>query len=117
MKIFIGVDSPTLNGKIAKRFGHADYYLIYDSDNENLDVNSNSSHDEKHTILFEAINKGVKVFIVGNIGPHAFQILNKNGVKIYLARKMTAQVAIDKLIIGELELLTEPTVKKSMHHH
>lgn len=117
MKIFIGTDTPELNGKVAKRFGHADYYLNYDSDSENFEVISNSEHDEKHTILFDAVNNGIETFIVGNVGPHAFQILNRNGVKIYLARKITANEAINKLLNNELELLTEPTVKKSMHHH
>lgn len=117
MKIFIGCDTPDLNGQIAKRFGHAKYYLVYETDSQQLDVIVNSEHDEKHQMLFDAINDGIKYFIVGNIGPHAFEILKSGDAKIFVARKMSAQEAIKKLESGELELLTEPTVKKSMHKH
>lgn len=117
MKIFIGTDSPELTGKIAKRFGHANYYLTYDSESKNMEVIENKEHDEKHQILFDAIRNNVKVFIIGNIGPHAFEILSTGNVKTYLARKMTVEQALQKLGLNELELLTEPTVKKSMHQH
>lgn len=117
MKIFIGADSPELTSKVAKRFGHADYYLIYNTVSKILDVIANIEQDEKHEILFDAITKGVEIFIVGNIGPHAFEILNGANVKIYLARKMTIEEALSKLENNELELLTEPTVKQSMYQH
>ncbi len=117
MKIFIGADSPELTSKIAKRFGHANYYLTYDSESKNFEVIGNKEHDEKHQILFDAIHNNVKVFIVGNIGPHAFKILKEGNVKTYLARQMTVEEALQKLEINELEFLTEPTVKKSMHQH
>lgn len=117
MTIFIGTDTAELNGNLAKRFGHTAFYLIYDTESKTHQAISNTEHDDKHSILAEVINKGVEVFIVGNIGPHAFSLLNRGGIKVYLARKMTAEEAINKLAIGELELLTEPTVKKSMHKH
>jgi len=117
MKIFIGTDTAELSSKIAKRFGHANYYIIYNTESKGFEVSSNEEHDEKHSILSEAIGKGVEAFIVGNIGPHAFSILDGDGIKVYLARQMTAEEALNKLVNGELKLLTEPTIKKSMHHH
>jgi predicted Fe-Mo cluster-binding NifX family protein len=115
MKIFIGCDSSDLTGKISKRFGHANYYLIYDTDSKKSEILVNSEHDEKHEFLLNAINDGVELFIVGNIGPHAFGIINTGNTKVYLARKMTATEALEKFEKNELELLSEPTVKKSMH--
>jgi len=117
MKIFIGTDTAELNGMVAKRFGHTAFYLIYDTESKTYEAISNTEHDEKHSILAEVIKKGVEVFIVGNIGPHAFSLLKRGDIKVYLARKMTAAEALSKLANEELELLTEPTVKKSMHHH
>lgn len=117
MKIFIGADSPELTSKIAKRFGHANFYLIFNQQAKDIEVISNSEHDEKHQILIDAVNNGVETFVVGNIGPHAFNILKKENIKIYLARKMTVKEAIEKLEKSELESLTEPTVKKSIDHH
>ncbi|MCP5062294.1 MAG: dinitrogenase iron-molybdenum cofactor biosynthesis protein [Ignavibacteriae bacterium] len=117
MKIFIGTDTAELNGMVAKRFGHTAFYIIYDTESKTHQAISNTEHDDKHSILAEVINMGVEVFIVGNIGPHAFSLLNRGGIKVYLAGKMTAEEALNKLANEELELLTEPTIKKSMHHH
>ena len=117
MKIFIGTDLPELTGKISKRFGHAVYYLLYNTENQEFDVINNPEDDEEHQILVEALDKGAEIFIVGNIGPHAFEILSNGNAKTYLARKMTAGEALDRLNNNELELLTGPTVKQSFHNH
>ncbi|MEE9430909.1 MAG: NifB/NifX family molybdenum-iron cluster-binding protein [Melioribacteraceae bacterium] len=117
MKVFIGTDTANLNSRIAKRFGHAEYYLIYNTESKDYHASPNKEHNEKHSILTEMIGKGVEAFIVGNIGPHAFSILNKGEIKVYLARKMTAEEALNKLANNELELLAEATIKKSMHHN
>ena len=55
--------------------------------------------------------------MVGNIGPHAFEISANVKARIYLTRKMTDEVALEKLNRNGLELLTEPTAKRSMHSH
>jgi predicted Fe-Mo cluster-binding NifX family protein len=117
MRILIGTNNESLTSKIAKRFGHAEYYLIYDNKNKDIEIISNPEHDEKHQVLLDAINNNIKNFIVGNIGPHAFSILHQDGVNIFLARNITAEEALKKLEKNELELLLEPTVRKSMHKH
>ncbi len=117
MLIMIGTDGTELTSKVAKRFGHARYYIKCNENANIIEVIDNPEHDEKHQVLIDAINNGVNVFIVGNIGPHAFSILNREGVKIYLARNISSKEALEKLRNNELELLTEPTVKKSMHKH
>lgn len=43
MKIFVDVDLPELKIKIAKRFGHANYYLTYDTDSKNCKIIGNKS--------------------------------------------------------------------------
>jgi len=116
MKILLGTDGNNLNSKIAKRFGHAKYYLVCDNNNKIIEAIHNPEHDEKHQVLIDAIENSVKIFIVGNVGPHAFSILNNDETKIYLARNITVEEALKKLADNKLDLLTEPTVKKSMHH-
>lgn len=119
MKICIGSDGSDLNSKMAKRFGHANYYLIYDSlqkiiVNASINVHDEEKHDHKN--LLDLIDVGAEIFIVGNIGPHAFEILKSGGVKLFLARNITVSAAIEKYLNGELEELVEPTVKKSIGH-
>lgn len=37
-KIIIGSDRDNLESPIAKRFGHANYYLMYNTETKNLEV-------------------------------------------------------------------------------
>ena len=123
MLILIGADGNNLESSVAKRFGHADYYILYNSDTKSFAVDANSEEEHNHENLYDYLDKGVKAFIVGNIGPHAFEIINTPKSKVYLARKMSGQEAVDKLLKGELQQLSEPTAKRSIghgdheHHH
>jgi predicted Fe-Mo cluster-binding NifX family protein len=116
MLIVIGADGATMNSQVAKRFGHANYYLIYNSETKEVESVGNSQTEHKHNNLSQFVEIGVKGFIVGNIGPYAFNIVNTETSKVYLARKMSAIEAVNKLITGELALLSEPTAKKSIDH-
>lgn len=116
MKLLIGSDEKKLDSKIAKRFGDAAFYLVYDTTDKSYNASKNTQEDEDHSNLAQYIEKGVEVFIVGNVGPHAFEAINTSTTKVYLARKMTVQEAIDNFNEDNLQLLTEPTVKNSIGH-
>lgn len=120
MIITIGAEGANLNDAVAKRFGHANYYIIYNTNDNTFEAVKNEDEDHTHSNLYELIDKGTEVFIVGNIGPYAFEIINENR-DVYLARKMTVQEAINKFKKGELKKLTKPTAKNSIgegrHNH
>lgn len=116
MLILFGSDGNDLESMIAKRFGHANYFIFYDTKTNSFEAFENIDIENKHENLQEFVNKGVEAFIVGNIGPHAFEIVNTPISKVYLARKMTVREALDRYLKGELKLLTEPTVKHSINH-
>jgi len=116
MLIVIGSDGISLNDKVAKRFGHAEYYIKYDTETNKFEAIKNNDEDHTHSELENMVDEGVEVFIVGNVGPHAFDILNESGTEVYLARKMTIEEAIDNYKSQSLQKLTEPTVKKSINH-
>jgi predicted Fe-Mo cluster-binding NifX family protein len=117
MKITFGADGNTLDSKVSKRFGHAEYYVIYDADTQKIKAIKNIDDNHTHSVLYELLDKGTEVFIVGNIGPHAFEIVKTENTKIFLSRNKTLQEALDLFIANELEELEEPTVKKSINHH
>jgi len=112
MLILIGSDGNNFESTIAKRFGHANYYLLYNTETKYLEVFENIEEGHNHDNLQYFLDKGVEAFVVGNIGPYAFEIINTPKSKVYLARKMTVKEAIEKLLNGELKQLNEPTVKK-----
>lgn len=116
MILLIGADGNNLESSIAKRFGHAGYYLMYNTETKNFEAFENRDEGHNHNNLLDFLDKGVEAFIVGNVGPHAFEIIFTPKSKVYLARKMSIQEAIDKFVKGELKQLTEPTAKKSTGH-
>ncbi len=116
MLILAGADGCGLQSQMARRFGHAAFFITYDTETKIVTTYENNSLEHDHSNLFAFLEKGVEVFIVGNIGPHAFEIVNTSKSKVYLARKMSVQEAIDKFSKGELKHLSEPTAKKSIGH-
>ena len=117
MKILLATDGKTLESKIAKRFGHANYYLLYDQESKEIEARVNQGHDDNHSSLVDLANEGVMIFIVGNIGPNAFKVLNDKNTKVYLVRKFIAKEALNKFLNNELEELTTPTLKHSIEGH
>ena len=114
MLILVGADGKNYESSVAKRFGHASYFVVYDTVNESFESYENNDEGHNHDNLQEFLDKGVEVFIVGNIGPHAFELINTPKSKVYLARQMNVQEAITKFNQNELRLLAEPTVKHSI---
>ncbi|OQY31737.1 MAG: hypothetical protein B6243_08120 [Anaerolineaceae bacterium 4572_5.2] len=118
MKVLVAAQGTTLDSPVAKRFGHAPYYLVVDLDSMQVQVIDNTKyHDETHAIIPQMAETGVEVFITGNIGPYAFELTHSLGLQVALARKMSAKEALDKLQRSELEVLVAPTLKHSIHDH
>lgn len=116
MLLLIGSDGNKLESSVAKRFGHADYFILYNTESKSFEAFENIDEGHNHENLQQFLEKGVEAFIVGNIGPHAFEVINTPKSKVYLAKKMSVQEAIEKFLKGELQQLTEPTAKKSIGH-
>jgi len=123
MNVLIAADGTTLDSAVAKRFGHAPYYLYVDADTgkvqaiENTDHDHDDHDDETHAIIPQMIQQGVDVFITGNIGPHAFELVKSLNRQVAVARKMSAAEALENFQDGELEILHASTVKQSFHDH
>jgi len=119
LKVLIATDKKTLDGRVSKRFGHAAYYLIVNLDTMQVKVidNRNQSEDHDHTIIEQAANAGVKIFITGNIGPEAYKMIDSRNLQVAVARKMTGMEALEKLQRRELKILDSPTLRHSIHEH
>ena len=112
MKILLATEGKTLESKIAKRFGEAPYYLIYDDETKETEARVNSGHDDNHSGLIDLVNEGVLVYIIGNTGPNAFNVLNERNAKLFLARGTIAKDALNSFLNNKLERLTKATLKK-----
>ena len=112
MKILLATESNTLEGKIAKRFGEASYYLIYNSDTKETEARVNHGHDDNHSGLIDLVNEGVLHYIIGNTGPNAFNVLDDRNAELYLARGVVAKDALEAFLNNKLERLTKATLKR-----
>lgn len=117
MKILLATEGDNLESKIAKRFGHAPYYLIYETETEEVKPRGNKGHSDDHAELRDLVRQGIEHFIIGNIGPYAFEVLDSEGAKVYLARGEVASDALKKFFNNEIEPLDNPTLKRSIEEH
>jgi len=117
MKIMFATDENIMDSKIAKRFGHAAFYVIYNTEDSSIDARVNKGHDDNHSSLVDLMNEGVTDFVIGNIGPQAFEVLKNGNAKIYLARKFNANEALEKVLDKTLNELEKPTLKRSIEPH
>ncbi|MCD6366859.1 MAG: NifB/NifX family molybdenum-iron cluster-binding protein [Bacteroidales bacterium] len=112
MKVLLATEGNTLESKIAKRFGEAPYYLIYDTETNEVEPTVNHGHDDNHSGLIKLVEEGVLHYIVGNTGPNAFNVLDERNSVLYLARGMVAKEALDAFLSQKLEQLTKATLKR-----
>ena len=118
MKTLIAAENISLDSPVAKRFGHAPCYLLVDTDTMQFEVIDNTqTHDETHDIIPQMAARGVETLVTGNIGPHAFRLTQSLNLKVALARALPVSKALEKLQRNELKILTEPTMKHSIHDH
>ena len=50
-------------------------------------IDNGEHDDETHAIIPHVAGQGVAVFITGNIGPHAFELIHSLNCRVALARR------------------------------
>ena len=115
MKYLAAATDPNLDAVMFKRFGHAPYWLVIDSETMRFTVIEGEGEDHPRHGLDRILGLGVKRAIVGNIGPHAFGDLKTMGIAIFSCHRLTVREALEKVERGDIAELTEPTMKVSVH--
>ena len=115
MKYLVAATAASLDAKVHKRFGHADVFLVVDSETFEFTAVKGVGHEEPHHGIGRFDGKGIKRVIVGNIGPEAFKNVQAVGWDVYLCHNMTVREAIEKVQSGKLSPLEAPTMKHSIH--
>lgn len=114
MKFLIAADGKTLESNVAKRFGKARWYLVVDSDTNDVEQFPNLKIDDHHDIVPKAVERGVDTVITGNVGPRSFELISFHNLRIALARNTSVQDAMNRLHQGALRILDAPTVLKNL---
>lgn len=107
MKIAFPTSGNNLGSELDGRFGRAPKFLLYETDNETIEVfdnkqNLNTAQGAGIQSAERVIRLGAKALITGHCGPKAFKVLSSAGVKIFTTDATTIVKALDLFRQGEL---------------
>lgn len=112
MKIAFTTQGETMDSEIDPRFGRTSYILIYDTDNENIEVFDNrkiemEAHGAGPKTSQKIFELGANVLITGNgPGGNASQVLKNADIQIFVgAESMKVKEALDAYMNNELKAL------------
>ena len=116
MKIAITVQGETLEDMLDPRFGRAQYFMIYDTDSNNVEevidnnANTNASGGAGSSSAQLIANKGATAVISGNFGPNASMGLKGFDIKMYTSPVDSAKNIIENFKNNKLTEVADATV-------
>ncbi|MBZ4664068.1 MAG: hypothetical protein JG776_1783 [Caloramator sp.] len=117
MKIVISAKGQDINDLMDVRFGRCRYFQIHNLETGEFKVLENAGQKSGGGAGIAAaqqiIDEGVDVVITGSLGPNAFDLINKAGIKAYKCDEISIKEVIEKLKNGELQ---EINIAGPSHH-
>ena len=87
MKIAVSATGQNKESLLDRRFGRCDYFLIYDAEAGEFKAIGNngvsSGGGAGIAAASQVIEENVSAIITGNLGPNAFELVEKAGIKAY----------------------------------
>ena len=115
MKIAISATGRGLDSNIDVKFERCSFFLILDIEKNSLLSFENKTKDRPHeiggTIGQLIANEGIDTVITSDIGPSAFDIFKRYGIKVYQADGIVED-AVRRLKEGKLAEITKATVPR-----
>jgi len=107
MKIVITSRGEDLNAEVDPRFGRAQYFILFETDDDSFSVldnkqNLNAQQGVGIQAAQQIINAGAAGLITGNCGPKAFQVLSAASIPVYLEGKGTVKETIEAFKAGTM---------------
>lgn len=94
MKIAVSAVGQNKESLLDRRFGRCDYFLIYDTETgEFKSIGNNgvsSGGGAGIAAASQVIEENVSAIITGNLGPNAFELVEKAGIKTYSCEALPA---------------------------
>lgn len=117
MKIVVPTTGRDKESVLDKRFGRCEYFQIYDTKTNDMKVlvneGSKSSGGAGIAAASQVIDEGVDIIITGNLGPNAFELIEKAGIKAYSCEALPVFNAIE---LFKKKQLTEIGTAGKAHH-
>lgn len=106
MKIAVSSTGQNKESLLDRRFGRCNYFLIFDTESGEYKVISNngvsSGGGAGIAAASQVIEEEVSVIITGNLGPNAFELLEKTGAKAYSCEAIPVFRAIEMYLKSQL---------------
>lgn len=102
MKIFIAVENNMgLDSHIDKRFGRAEYFMVYDMDEDKIEsIKENNFKDISHGVGIKVsamvVDLGCKAVIGAQPGPKAAEVLKKAKIRVMIIDQGNVWEAIER---------------------
>lgn len=117
MKIAISASGQNKESLLDRRFGRCDYFQIYNTETGDYKVISNngvsSSGGAGIAAASQVIEENVSIVITGNLGPNAFGLIEKAGIKAYSCDTLPVFSAVEML---QKNQLSEIGTAGNAHH-
>lgn len=98
-----------LNEQVSEHFGSSPYFTIVDLDSNGVEIinnrNQHHSHGQCQPMQF-LYGKGIESVVCGGMGRLAVELLNSDGIKVYLVNGNTVKTIVEEYKQGNLEELT-----------
>ncbi|MGH4125429.1 MAG: NifB/NifX family molybdenum-iron cluster-binding protein [Clostridium sp.] len=109
MKIAISSTGKTTEDLLESFFGRCEYFQIHDTISGDIKIVENkgktSSGGAGIAASNQLVDENVDVIITGDLGPNAFEIIEKSGIKAYKCGNIVISSVLLKYDNGELEQL------------
>ncbi|WP_027624612.1 NifB/NifX family molybdenum-iron cluster-binding protein [Clostridium lundense] len=117
MKIAISAIGKTMEDVLDMRFGRCEYFQIHDTESGQIKVIENKGLNSSGVAGIAASNQLIEekidVIITGNLGPNAFELIEKAGIKAYKSGNIAINSVLEKYNKGELN---EIEIPEPSHH-
>lgn len=116
MKIALTSSGETLSSPLEGRFGRAPKIIVFDTDNESIEVKDNragvtAAQGAGTQTAEKVVRSGAKSVVTGHCGPKALRVLRAAGIHVFTAESKTVAEALHALQAGQLTALVAADVE------
>jgi predicted Fe-Mo cluster-binding NifX family protein len=110
MKILLTSEGRDLNAALSPAFGRCPWFLILSTDTDDMSPAENPAFAAGGGAGVKAaqfvVESGVDAVVTGRVGPHAMEVLDAAGIRIFDFGGRSARAAVDDMKEGRLEEIT-----------
>ncbi|MBU4532357.1 MAG: NifB/NifX family molybdenum-iron cluster-binding protein [Eubacteriales bacterium] len=113
MKLAISAAGKDRESRLDSRFGRCAYFVVCDTETGEVQAVPNEAGEAGGGAGIKAaqivVGTGAGALVTGNIGPNALEVLQRAGLKSYVAEGGKVEEIVEAFNSGRLREITDPT--------